>query len=248
MIDNTIIDLLEIVGGMFRELICSPLFLLTLTVGVYFGALILYRRTRWALLNPILIAMIVIMGFLKATDIPYKTYYEANGVINFMLGLSVVALGYLLHENVKYIRSQQWSILFSVFVGSFTGVVSVIVMSRLLGLDQQIIASLQPKSVTTPIALALSINSGGIAALTSVAVIVVGLLGNIVGPSMLSAIGVKSSVARGLALGAGSHAVGTARAMEMGAIEGAIAGASIGLMGVMTAFAIPIVEKIMLLL
>lgn len=230
---------------MINSIIDSQLFLLTLTVGVYYGANALYQRLKFPLLNPILISMAIIMAFLHLTGIEYEHYYRSNEIINIMLGLSVVALGYLLHENVKHIGRQKWSILCSVFIGSVTGVVSVVAMAHLMGVDQQITASLQPKSVTTPIALALSVNSGGIAPLTSVAVIMAGLLGNIFGPWLLRLLRIDDPVARGLALGAGAHAVGTAKAMELGAIEGAVAGAAIGLMGVMTAIIIPIIEKML---
>lgn len=230
------------------DIINSQLFLLTLTVGVYYGAMVLYKRTKLVILNPLLVTMLIIIGFLVLFDIPYSLYYKANELINFMLGLSVVALGYLLHENMKHIRGHQWSILCSVFIGSIVGVASVVAMAHIMGVGADISASLQPKSVTTPIAIALSENSGGIAALTSVAVVIVGLLGSIVGPFMLAKMGIKSPLARGLALGAGSHAVGTAKAMELGAVEGAIAGAAIGLMGVMTALVIPLIEIIMSML
>ena len=223
----------------------SELFLLTMTVGVYAAARWLYVRTRFGLLNPLIVSMAVIIGFLKLTGIEYSTYYEANGIINFMLGLSVVALGYLLYENLEHIRGHEVSILFSVFVGSLVGVLSVVGMALLFRVDHAVMVSLEPKSVTTPIAVELSRQTGGIPALTSVAVIVVGLLGSILGPKMLRVIGVNDPVARGLALGAGSHAVGTARAMEMGTIEGAVGGAAIAIMGVMTALVIPLVEKIL---
>ncbi|MBE5034104.1 LrgB family protein [Gallalistipes aquisgranensis] len=225
--------------------ISEPLFLLTLTVGVYWGAVTLYRRTGWSVLHPLLVSMVVIILFLKWTGVDYRAYYEANGIINFMLGLSVVALGYLLHENFEQIRGKELSILFSVFVGSVLGVVSVVLIARWLGAGHAIVASLQPKSVTTPIALAVSEHSGGIPALTSVAVIVAGIFGSIFGPWLLRTAGVKQSVARGLAMGAASHAMGTAKAMELGAVEGAIGGAAIGLMGVATSLVIPVIESVM---
>ena len=101
-----------------------------------------------------------------------------------------------------------------------------------------------PYPITTAIALSLSANSGGIPALTSVVVIVVGVFGGIVGPWVLRKVGVESRIAKGLAMGAAAHAMGTARAMELGAVEGAISGLAIGLMGVATAVLVPILEKI----
>lgn len=227
-----------------HEFIGSRLFLLTLTVGVYLGARRLYQLLRFPLLNPLLVSMAVIIAFLKLADIDYKTYYEANGIINFLLGLSVVALGYLLYDNIEHIRGRERSILVSLFAGSIVGVVSVVGIALLFGVGRDIVASLQPKSVTTPIAVMLSENSGGMPALTVVGVIFAGLLGSMIGPWMLRLMKVDDPVARGLALGAASHAVGTAKAMELGAVEGAVGGAAIGIMGVMTAVVIPLVERL----
>lgn len=228
-----------------RAFFSSQLFLLTLTVGVYCVARVLYRRFRLGILNPLIVSMVVIIGFLKLTGIEYSTYYEANSLINFMLGLSVVALGYLLYMNLEYIRGREVSIFFSVFVGSLVGVLSVVGMALLFRVDHAVMVSLEPKSVTTPIAVELSQQTGGIPALTSVAVIVVGLLGSILGPRMLALIGVRDPVAYGLALGAASHAVGTAKAMEIGSVQGAVGGVAIAIMGIMTALVIPLVEKIL---
>ena len=113
-------------------------------------------------------------------------------------------------------------------------------LARLTGADKALTASLEPKSVTTPIAIAVAEQTGGIPSLTAVAVLFCGILGSIMGPVVLKLLGIKSSIAKGLAMGASSHAVGTAKAMEMGVIEGAISGLAIGLMGVMTALLIPV--------
>ena len=136
------------------------------------------------------------------------------------------------------------SILTSVFVGAIVGIVSVIVIGKVMGADQALIASLQPKSVTTPIAMGISEKTGGIPSLTAVIVVAVGIFGSIVGPVVMKALKIESRIAKGLALGASSHGVGTAAAIQIGAIEGAISGLAIGLMGVMTAVLIPVIRLI----
>ncbi len=228
---------------MIDSIIHSEIFMLTLTIGIYLAAQYLYRRTHFALFNPLLVSMAVLIALLRALGIEYEEYSSGNKIINFMLGMSVVALGYLLYEQIENIRGHTLSILTSVFVGSIVGVVSVALIARWLGAGDALVASLEPKSVTTPIAISVSASSGGIPALTSVAVIVAGVFGGIVGPWILRMVGVHDRVAQGLAMGAASHALGTARAMEIGAIEGAIGGLAIGLMGVMTALLIPILDK-----
>ena len=141
-----------------------------------------------------------------------------------------MALGYLLYEQREHLKANGISILTSVFVGSVIGIVSVVLIARWMGADRTLIASLEPKSVTTPIAMSIAQRSGGIPAIAAVVVIVVGIFGGIVGPFILDRLGIRSRIARGLALGSAAHGLGTARAMELGAIEGAISGLAIGVM------------------
>ena len=228
-----------------QELINSQIFLLTLTVGVYLGAIQLRRKINFALLHPVFVSILVLIVFIRLTGIEYEHYMQQTQIIDFMLGLSVVALGYILHDQIYNIRGNVISIVMAILVGSAVGIVSVALIARWMGAEPAVVASLEPKSVTTAIALSVSVNSGGIPALTSVVVIVVGVFGGIVGPWVLKKIGVESRIAKGLAMGAAAHALGTARAMELGAVEGAISGLAIGLMGLATAVLVPILEKIM---
>ena len=222
-----------------NEIIYSQIFLLTLTVGVYLGAVQLRRRVNCALLHPILVSVAVLIAFVKLTGMPYEHYMRQTQIIDFLLGLSVVALGYVLHDQIYNIRGNVISIVIAIVTGSAVGILSVALIARWMGAEPAVVASLEPKSVTTAIALSLSANSGGIPALTSV-----GVFGGIVGPWVLRKVGVESRIAKGLAMGAAAHAMGTARAMELGAVEGAISGLAIGLMGVATAVLVPILEKI----
>lgn len=228
-----------------QELINSQIFLLTLTVGVYLGAIQLRRKINFALLHPVFVSILVLIVFIRLTGIEYEHYMQQTQIIDFMLGLSVVALGYILHDQIYNIRGNVISIVMAILVGSAVGIVSVALIARWMGAEPAVVASLEPKSVTTAIALSVSANSGGIPALTSVVVIVVGVFVGIVGPWVLKKIGVESRIAKGLAMGAAAHALGTARAMELGAVEGAISGLAIGLMGLATAVLVPILEKIM---
>ncbi len=214
-------------------------------MGVYLGAVWLRRRTGWALLHPILVSMAVLIAFVRLTGIEYDHYMRQTQPIDFLLGLSVVALGYVLHDQIHNIRGNVISIVVSILVGSAVGIVSVVLIARWMGAEPAVVASLEPKSVTTAIALSLSEASGGIPALTSVVVIAVGVFGGIVGPWVLRKVGVESRIARGLAMGAAAHAMGTARAMELGAVEGAISGLAIGLMGVATAVLVPLLERVL---
>ncbi|MFQ8827238.1 MAG: LrgB family protein [Alistipes sp.] len=178
-----------------NEIIYSQIFLLTLTVGVYLGAVQLRRRVNCALLHPILVSVAVLIAFVKLTGMPYEHYMRQTQIIDFLLGLSVVALGYVLHDQIYNIRGNVLSIVIAIVTGSAVGILSVALIARWMGAEPAVVASLEPKSVTTAIALSLSANSGGIPALTSVVVIVVGVFGGIVGPGPAQA-GVESRIAR----------------------------------------------------
>ncbi len=225
-----------------KPFISSEVFLLMLVMGSFLFGIYIYKRTNITLLQPLLISILIIIPFLKLTGIDYKTFYQQTRILNFMLGPSVVALGYVLYEQIEHVRGKVISILTAVFAGSVVGIVSVVLIAKLFGADKVLMASLAPKSVTTPIAISLTEQTGGIPALAAAFVVICGIFGGLVGPIVLRKIGIKSKVAKGLAMGSASHALGTARAMEMGALEGAISGLAIGIMGIMTALLIPFVE------
>lgn len=222
----------------------SEVFALTLVIGTYLAALALYKKTRISLLNPLLTSIFVIILVLKTMGIEYESFQKGNHLIHFMLGPSVVALGFVLYDQIQYLKGNVISILTSVFVGAIIGIVSVIVIGDLMGADQALIASLQPKSVTTPIAMGIAEKAGGIPSLTAVIVVAVGIFGSIVGPFVMKVLGIESRIAKGLALGASSHGLGTSVAIQIGAIEGALSGLAIGLMGIMTAILVPVISFI----
>lgn len=229
-----------------EKLFESQIFILLLIFGSYLFGQWVFKKTNFALFHPLIIAISIVICYIKITGIEFAKFEEGSSFVNFMLGPSVVALGYVLYSQMEYLKGNVVSILTSVFVGSVTGIVSVIVLARLTGADDALTMTLAPKSVTTPIAMSIAEQTGGIPSLTAVIVLVCGIFGGIVGPFVLKILGIKSSVAKGLAMGASSHAVGTAKAMEMGVIEGALSGLAIGLMGVMTALLIPIIRHLIM--
>ncbi len=226
-----------------KALFESTEFTLLLIFGSFLFGQWVFKKTRFPLFHPIIISLCIIIPFLKITGIDYKTFEESSQFITFMLGPSVVALGYLLYEQMSYLKGNVVSIMLSLFLGSIVGILSVIILARLTGADETLIYSLEPKSVTTPIAMSIAEQSGGNVPLTAIVVLFCGILGSIIGPPILKLMGIKSSVAKGLAMGASAHGVGTARAIEMGMIEGALSGLAIGIMGVMTALLIPIIHQ-----
>lgn len=226
----------------FRTIITSEPFILSLSVLAFGIGSLINNKVKRAFTAPILIAVIVVSAVLLLLNIDYDTYAEKSHLITFLLNPTVVALGYALYKQSHHLKGNVIIILSVVTVGAIVGVVSVISFCKLMGAPEIIMLSMQPKSVTMPIALGLSERTGGLPALTAVSVMICGIFGSIVGPWFLKLLGIKSSIAKGLALGTASHGIGTARAMQLGQLEGAIAGMAIGLMGIMTAITIPLID------
>lgn len=220
--------------------------MLVLTIGAYLLGVWVNRKSGISLLHPFLIAFPVIVAVLKAMDIPYEFYKESNYILDFLLGPSVVALGYLLYEHRKVVMSHLAGIISAVVAGSLVGVVSVYALCRLFGLDDLFILSLEAKSVTSPIAMDITASVGGNVSLAAVSVVLCGFLGAMLGPLCIKLMKFKSPVSKGLAFGCSSHGLGTARAIEMGAVEGAVSGLSIALMGITTSIIVPLFNSFVL--
>lgn len=227
---------------MWHEFIASDLFLLTLTVGLYCVGMRLYRRVHTPLLHPVLLTFIAIIVFLRCADIDYPRYQKATGVLNFALGMSVVALGYLMYEQIEQLRGRLVPVIVSTLAGCIVGVLSVVYIAMAFGAERAIVNSLAPKSVSVPIAVSVAGPLGGIATVTSVVVFCVGIFGSIFGEWILRRCGVTDPQARGFALGSAAHGIGTARAIEIGAVEGALSGLAMALMGLATALLTPLME------
>ena len=227
------------------ELLSNNIVLLALTFGVYYGARQLQKWTGWVVLNPILVTIAVLIVFLKLTGISYDTYQEGGRYIDFWLKPAIVALGVPLYQHLGQIRRQFVSIIVSQLVGCLVGLVSVVLIARWMGASREVIISLAPKSVTTPIAMEVCSAAGGIPSLTAAIVVCVGLLGAVFGFKMLEVWHVRNPYSQGLGLGAASHAVGTSRAMEKGDTYGAYASLGLILNGVLTALLTTYVLRLM---
>ena len=226
-----------------KAFLSTDLFLLTLTVGLYCLGTAVYRRIRMPLLHPVLLTFVAVIVFLRAADIGYARYQEATGILDFALGMSVVALGYLLYEQVEQLRGSLLPVGIATLAGCVAGVLSVVYIAMAFGAGREILNSIAPKSVTVPIAVSVSGPLGGIVPVTSVVVFCVGIFGSIFGEWILRRCGVRDAEARGFALGAAAHGIGTARAIEMGAVEGALSGLAMALMGLATALLMPLMER-----
>ena len=229
---------------MIKDIISSEYFMLALTFGVFYAAKTLQRRLGWVLFNPILIAIAIIIVFLLAMDIPYETYHEGAKLIEFWLKPAVVALGVPLYLQLSSIKRQFLPILASQTMGCVAGIVSVVVIAKMLGASNAVIMSLASKSVTTPIAMEVTQALGGIPSLTAAIVVITGLIGAIIGFKTLSVGHVHNPMALGLSMGAASHALGTSAARDRDQFMGAYASLGLTLNGILTALLTPTVIDI----
>lgn len=227
------------------EFLENKYLLLALTFGAFALFKELQKRTGWVLLNPILLTIALLILFLKLTGISYETYQEGGQLIEFWLKPAVVALGVPLYLQLEMIKKQLLPILLSQLVGCLVGIVSVVLVAKLLGATPDVICSLAPKSVTTPIAMEVSNTTGGIPSLTAAVVVLVGLFGAVFGFKILTLGRVKSPIAQGLSMGTASHAIGTSAAMEVSRKYGAYASLGLTLNGILTALLTPAILRLL---
>jgi predicted murein hydrolase (TIGR00659 family) len=226
-------------------LAASPLLALTLTLVAYQAGHWIYRRMNLnPLLNPVLLAVLAIVGVLLLTGTSYQTYFEGAQFVHFLLGPATVALAIPLYRQLDYVRRSAPAILASILVGSLTASLSAIAVVWALGGSPVTIVSIAPKSVTAPVAMGISEQLGGLPSLTAVLVVLTGILGAALGPPLLNLLNIRDWRARGLAIGIASHGIGTARALQVNEVAGAFAGLAMGLNALATAILLPILWKL----
>ena len=228
-------------NGIFQ----NELVIVTFTIIIYWLAQKLQARTGFILLNPILITILIIIAFLMIFNIDYQTYHNGSKYIDFLLKPAVVAVGVPLYKQLKVIKKQALNIVISQLAGCITGIVSVVLIAKLMGASKEIIFSLAPKSVTTPIAIEISRSIGGIAPLTASVVIVVGIFGAVFGYSILKLTGVRNPMAQSLSMGNAAHAIGTSKSMEISPVFGAMSSIGLIVNGIFTAILAPYVLKLL---
>ena len=223
---NTVIN-----NSLFGVLLC----LLSFEIGLY-----IQKKTKSPLLNPLLISILLIIAFLSLTNISYESFNIGGEFINMFLGPATVVLAVPLYKQLNLLKKYFLPIFLGIFIGSVVGIISIIILSKMLGLSTELTASLIPKSVTTAIGIEISTSIGGISSITIAAIIITGIIGAVAGPLICKIFNIKSEIAVGVAMGTASHAMGTTKALEMGEIQGAMSSLSIGIAGIITVFLGPI--------
>jgi len=228
-------------AGIFQ----NELVVVAFTIAIYFFAQKLQAKTGLIILNPILVTVVIIITFLTVFSIDHSTYHEGSKYIDFFLKPAVVALGVPLYQQLEKIKKQALNIIISQLIGCILGIVSVVLIAWLMGAPRDIIYSLAPKSVTTPIAIEVSKTIGGIAPLTASVVIVVGIFGAMFGYSIMKLTKVKNPIAQSLSMGNAAHAIGTSRSMEISPNFGAMSSLGLILNGIFTAILAPHLLKLL---
>jgi len=222
----------------------TPLLWLTTTIAIYRLMTIISRKLGSPpFLNPVLLSIIALVSILLVTDTPYAAYFDGAQFVHFLLGPATVALAIPLYEAERVLRRIMWPALIGLFVGSATGITAAVLIGRLMGLSEATLRSLAPKSITTPIAMGIAEQLGGLPSLTAVIVIVTGMVGALFGWELLGLVGVRDDSERGFALGLASHGLGTARSLQFSSEAGALAGLAMGLNGALTSLLAPLLAR-----
>ena len=219
----------------------SIFFGIFLTIFMYQIGAAIQKKWPLPIFNPLLISMFAIIGILVVTKIPYETYEQGAKFIGNLLTPLTVCLAVPLYRQLKVLKENIAAVLISIICGCLAHIATMIVLANVLGVEDILRNSLLGKSVTTAIALGVTNELGGIQGITIIGVVVAGVMGPLVGPTVLRLVGVKNPVAFGLGMGSASHAIGTSKALEIGEVEGAMSSLAIVVTGILTVIIVPIV-------
>ncbi|MGX7030360.1 LrgB family protein [Vagococcus zengguangii] len=222
----------------------EPIFGVILTIVVFMFFRMLGNKFQWKWLNPLAFSILAIILFLNMTGISYDNYYVGAKYVDMFIGPATVALALPLYRSLPLIKKHAASIMISVGIGTIFNILMVLLLSAMFKLKEPLMLSLVPKSVTTAIAMDLSTQIGGVAAITVLSVITTGVLAPLCAEPILKMFGIDDPMAQGLALGTTSHAIGTSKAMEMGEVQGAMSGLAIGIAGIATVILAPILTNL----
>ena len=225
---------------MMDLLINSSYFAVLLTIGAFYAGQAVRRRTGLDIANPLLIAVLIVIAVLLALGVDIETYQAGAQFVSWLLTPATVCLALPLYCQISVLRRNAAAAVTGVLIGVLSSAVFIALLALVLGLNARETATLLPKSVTTAIGVGISEELGGIPALTVAAIILTGLCGNLMARPLCRLLKITDPVARGLAIGASSHAIGTAKALEMGEVEGAMSSAAVAVCGLVTVFAAPL--------
>lgn len=229
---------------MLQELTSNPLFGLILSIGVFLSARRLALKLKSPLLNPLILSILIVILLLKVSGVNYDDYYRGGSILNMLIAPATVALAIPLYKSVHLLKHHYRSILTGIIVGTVFSTFLTASLAVLFAYNKKLTASIMPKSVTTAIAIEIADKMGGIVTVTIIVVIITGIIGAVLAPTILKVARIDEPVAKGIAIGTSAHAIGTAKAMEIGEVEGAMSGLAIGVTGIVTVFVAPLVLQL----
>ena len=222
----------------------SSFFAITLTLIVWKLAGFIQSKTKSAVLNPILLSVICIIAVLLVSGIPYSAYQEGMRSFSYLMTPATICLAVPCYEQLKVLKNNLPAMMTGVVCGTLSCLAFIAGMCLLFGFESSLSISLLPKSITTAIAVPISEAAGGVSSITVAAIICTGVLGNITGSAACRLFKIDDPVAQGVSMGTASHVIGTARANEMGAVQGAVSSLSLVIAGVLTAFIMPLISAV----
>lgn len=205
-----------------------------ISLAAYEVGLILKKKFKMAVFNPLLIAILCVMGALSLLNVDYEAYNEGGKYISYLLTPATVCLAVPLYEQLTLLRKNLKAVAAGILSGVLTSLVSVFLLAVLFGFNHEQYVTLLPKSITTAIGMGVSEELGGIVTITVAVIIITGVLGNMAAELIYKLFRIHDPIARGLALGTSAHAIGTAKAMELGEVEGAMSSLAIVVAGILT--------------
>jgi len=220
----------------------SLYFGMVISVGTYLFGVWLRKKVPLAILNPLLVSILLTIAFLLVFKIDYQDYNEGARYLSYFLTPATVCLAIPLYKQLELLKHHFAAVAGGIVSGVLASAFSIFALSKLFGLGHEHYVTLLPKSITTAIGIGVSEEAGGIVTLTVVSIVITGILGNVIADVIFKLFKIEEPVARGLALGTSAHAIGTARALEMGEIEGAMSSLAIAVAGLLTVVVVPLVS------
>ncbi|OYP55347.1 LrgB family protein [Segatella bryantii] len=230
---NTIVALASV--SALKAMLEQSVFLgVFLSLGSYGLGMWLKRKTGWALMNPLLIAVVLVVAFLAISGVSYTSYSNGARILDYLLTPATICLAVPLYQQIELLKKNYKAVVAGLVSGVLTSLISVFLLALLFQFDHASYVTFLPKSITTAIGMGISDELGGYVSITVVVILLTGVFGNIFADKILKLFHVEEPIAKGIAIGSAAHAMGTARAMEMGQIEGAMSGLSIVVSGILT--------------
>ena len=240
-----------------KEFLCDSVFFgVAISILAYELGVFLKKKLKLAVFNPLLISIVAVIVFLVAFHIPYESYNEGAKYLSYLLTPATVCLAIPLYEQFELLKQNVAAIFAGLISGVLTSVICVLVLSLLFHFDHAQYVTLLPKSITTAIGMGISEEDcrtifdrfvkeelGGYVTITVAVIIITGIIGNVLAETICRVFKIEEPVAKGIAIGSSSHALGTAKALELGEIEGAMSSLSIAVAGLLTVIAVPIASK-----